>query len=194
MSSFASTAPMYTSVELQAIRRHWGWFALLGAAMVGLGAFIVGWSCLATVTFTVTWVFGCMLIASGILELFSSVAAGRWSGTLVHLLIGVLYTVVGIAIVDQPAISALVLTRVIAVFLVVGGLFRLLSAIIYRYDGWVWTLISGVITLLLGIMIYKEWPTSGLWFIGLCVGIDLILNGWTWLMLALTMRRLEPAT
>jgi uncharacterized membrane protein HdeD (DUF308 family) len=193
MSSFASSAPMYTSVELQAIRRHWVWFALLGAAMVGLGAFIVGWSCLATVTFTVTWVFGCMLIASGILELFSSIAAGRWTGTLVHLLVGVLYTVVGIAIVDNPALSALVLTRIIAVFLVIGSLFRLLSAIIYRYDGWMWTLISGAITLMLGIMIYREWPVSGLWFIGLCVGIDLILNGWTWLMLALTMRRLEPA-
>lgn len=194
MSSLASSTAMYTSVDLQAIRRHWGWFALLGAAMVGLGAFIVGWSCLATVTFAATWVFGCMLIASGVLELFSSVAAGRWTGTLVHLLVGVLYTVVGIAIVDQPEISALVLTRIIAVFLVVGGLFRLLSAVIYRYDGWMWMLISGVISLMLGIMIYREWPASGLWFIGLCVGIDLILNGWTWLMLALTMRRLEPST
>lgn len=86
------------------------------------------------------------------------------------------------------------LTRIIAVFLVVGGLFRLLSAVIYRYDGWIWMLISGVISLMLGIMIYREWPASGLWFIGLCVGIDLILNGWTWLMLALTMRRLEPST
>ena len=40
-------------------------------------------------------------------------------------------------------------------------------------------------------MVYKQWPVSGLWFIGLYLGIDMILNGWTWIMLALGSRRLD---
>jgi uncharacterized membrane protein HdeD (DUF308 family) len=42
-------------------------------------------------------------------------------------------------------------------------------------------------------MIYKEWPQSGLWFIGLYLGIDMILNGWSWIMLSLGLRRLGPS-
>ena len=76
----------------------------------------------------------------------------------------------------------------------VGGIFRALSAVSHRYIGWGWMLFSGIVTLALGWMVYKQWPVSGLWFIGLYLGIDMILNGWTWIMLALGSRRLEAVT
>jgi uncharacterized membrane protein HdeD (DUF308 family) len=46
----------------------------------------------------------------------------------------------------------------------------------------------------LGLLIYKQWPASGLWVIGMFVGIDLVFNGWAWVMLALGLRQFKPTT
>lgn len=179
-------------VDVAALRRFWVLYLILGILMTMLGFFIIGSACLAEVTTVVTWVFGIMLIVTGVTEILSSFSTGRWSGTLVHLLIGLLYGIVGFAIVDNPLLSAVVLTRIIAIFLMVGGAFRILSALTQNFASWGWVFLNGCITLALGIMIYREWPASGLWFIGLCVGIDLLLNGWSWIMLSLGLRRLQP--
>ena len=70
--------------------------------MVVLGTIAISWACLATITVAATWLFGVLLLAGGIAEIIGAFSAGRWSGTLVHLLIGVLYAVVGFMILDQP--------------------------------------------------------------------------------------------
>lgn len=184
-----STARSALADELQTLRDHWGWFLALGAAMAALGTFAIGWACITTVTVAATWLFGFMLIAGGIAEILNSLRAGRWSGMLVHLLIGVLYTIVGFMIIDQPENSAIQLTLIIAVFLIVSGVVRIIFAISERFAGWGWVLLNGAVTLLLGLLIYKQWPASGLWVIGLFVGIDLILNGWAWIMLSIGLRR-----
>ncbi len=179
--------------ELQALRGSWIWFLVLGVAMAVIGTFAISWACIATITVAATWLFGFLLIASGIAEIINSFYAGRWSGTLFHMLIGVLYTLVGLMIVDQPEGSAIQLTLIIAIFLIVSGMFRIVFAISERFTGWGWVLLNGAVTLFLGILIYKQWPASGLWVIGLFVGIDLIFNGLAWIMLALGLRRL-PAS
>jgi uncharacterized membrane protein HdeD (DUF308 family) len=175
--------------ELRLLRESWIWFLVLGIAMVVIGTFAISWACITNITVAATWLFGFLMIAGGIAEIVNSFYAGRWSGTLVHMLIGVLYTVVGFMIVDQPETSALQLTLIIAVFLIVSGIFRIVFAISERFTGWGWVLLNGAVTLFLGILIYKQWPASGLWVIGLFVGIDLIFNGWAWIMLALGLRR-----
>ena len=178
-----------TAHELEALHKHWKWFLALGIGMVVLGMFAIGSACIATVTVAVTWMFGFLLLASGIAEIASSFSAGRWSGTLVHLLMGVLYAVVGLLIIEQPANSAVQLTLIIAIFLIISGIFRIVAALSERFHGWGWVLLNGTITLLLGLLIQKQWPVSGLWVIGLFVGIDLIFNGWAWIMLSLGLRR-----
>jgi uncharacterized membrane protein HdeD (DUF308 family) len=200
MSTYSSApgiAPSPFSVltgEIESLRRSWGWFLALGIAMVVLGSIAIGWACLTTITVAATWLFGVVLLAGGVAEIIGSFSARKWSGMLVHLLIGVLYVVTGFMIVDAPAEGAIILTRIISIFLIVGGIFRILSAIVHNYAGRGWVLLNGVVTLLLGVMIYKEWPQSGLWFIGLYLGIDLILNGWSWIMLSLGLRRLSPSS
>jgi uncharacterized membrane protein HdeD (DUF308 family) len=134
------------------------------------------------------------MIAGGIAEIINSFHAGRWSGTLIHLLLGVLYAVVGLMIVDQPEGAAVRLTLLIALFLIVSGIFRIVFAISERFTGWGWVLLNGGVTLLLGMMIYKQWPSSSLWVIGLFIGIDLIFNGWAWIMLSMGLRRFRTTT
>ena len=81
------------------------------------------------------------------------------------------------------------MTLIIAIFLIISGIFRIVSALSERFTGWGWVLLNGGVSLLLGLLIYKQWPLSGLWVIGLFVGIDLIFNGWAWIMLSLAMRK-----
>lgn len=84
------------------------------------------------------------------------------------------------------------LTLMIALFLMVGGIFRMIFAISERFSGWGWVLLNGAVSLMLGLLIYKQWPASGFWVIGTFLGIDLILNGWGWIMLALDARKAAP--
>jgi len=97
--------------------------------------------------------------------------------------------VAGFVIIEQPENSAVQLTLIIAFFLIVSGIFRIAFALSERFTGWPWVLLNGGINLLLGLLIYKQWPDSGLWVIGLFVGIEMIFNGWAWIMLAVSIRR-----
>jgi uncharacterized membrane protein HdeD (DUF308 family) len=168
----------------------------MGIAMVILGTVATSWACTVRLSIATTWLLGFLLLASGVAEVLNAFWAGRWSGMLLHLLIGVLYTVTGIIIIDQPAEAAISLTLAIALFLIVSGIFRMVFSISERFTGWGWVLLNGAVSLLAGMLIYKQWPASGLWVIGLYVGIDLLLNGWAWIMLAVGLRRVakeQPA-
>jgi uncharacterized membrane protein HdeD (DUF308 family) len=76
----------------------------------------------------------------------------------------------------------------------VGGVFRIVGSLMYRFPQWGWVLFGGVLNLLLGILIWQQWPFSGFWVIGLFVGIDMIFNGWIWVMLALRLKSLPKLT
>jgi uncharacterized membrane protein HdeD (DUF308 family) len=75
----------------------------------------------------------------------------------------------------------------IAAGLLVGGLFRIILALSERFQGRWWVLVNGIVTLVLGILIWREWPESALWVIGLFVGIDMLFAGWSWVMLAMAV-------
>jgi uncharacterized membrane protein HdeD (DUF308 family) len=185
-----SPAALVLGNEIETLRGHRLWFLIIGIAMVAVGTFAIGWACIATVTVTATWLFGFLLLGSGIAEIVHSFWVGRWSGMLVHLLVGVLYTLVGFLVIDQPAEAAVQVTLLIAIFLMVGGIFRIVLSVSERFTGWGWVLLNGAVTFMLGLMIYKQWPASSLWVIGLFIGIDLIFNGWAWIGLWLGLRRL----
>jgi len=90
----------------------------------------------------------------------------------------------------HPQAAAITATGwlVLAAAFMVGGLFRIVSAAADRFHGWGWVLLNGVITLVLGVMIWREWPESALRVIGLFVGIDMLFAGWSWIMMALAVR------
>ena len=183
----ADTAPISTGThELHPLRSHWWCFLLLGIALIVIGSMCISdplISSLASVVF-----LGYLLIAAGMIQVVSSFWSGKWSGMLLHLLIGVLYVIVGYMIVDSPGVSMVLLTQFIAIFLIVGGLFRIISALVVRFQDWGWVALNGGITLLLGIIVHRQMPEAALWVIGLFVGIEMIFNGWAWVMMALGLR------
>ena len=91
---------------------------------------------------------------------------------------------------DKPLISTAALTLFIAAFFMVAGIFRVVAALAIRFPQWGWTLLNGGVTFLLGALIYRHFPESAIWVIGTLVGVDMLFNGVTWVMLALELRNL----
>lgn len=188
MADGTQTAEKLHLAAFDELHRHWGWFFALGIALIALGVFAVG-SAIATTIVSLV-VFGWLLIIGGVMEIGYGIWRKTWSGFFIDLLTGVLYAVVGFMIVANPQASAITLTLLIAMFLIAGGIFRIVAAISARYPNWGWMVFHGAVSLLLGIAIWQQWPTSGLWIIGLFIGIELMFNGFALTMLGLAARKL----
>jgi uncharacterized membrane protein HdeD (DUF308 family) len=180
--------------ELQSLHQQWWCFLLLGISLVILGSICVATPLVVAASVASILFLGFMLLAGGITQIISSFWAGKWSGMMMHMLIGVLYAVVGYMIIDKPDVGLVVVTKFIAIFLIIAGVFRIVSALMMRFHDWGWVLLNGAITLLMGIIINRQLPEAALWVIGLFVGIEMLFNGWAWIMLALGLRRVGPAT
>jgi uncharacterized membrane protein HdeD (DUF308 family) len=178
--------------ELHEVRDNWWAFLLLGLALVVIGSICIIQPFVASVASVV--LLGFLLLAAGIAQIVSSFWAGKWSGMLLHLLVGVLYVIVGFMIIDAPMENTLLLTKILAIFLIVVGAFEIVSSLVQRFHGWGWVLLNGSVTLLLGLLINRQWPSSALWVIGLFVGIEMLFNGWAWIMLALGLRSYKAKT
>lgn len=177
--------------ELAALRGNWLWFVLLGVALVVLGFIALGSVVVATLATAVA--IGVLLLVSGVAEVIGAFWSWRWSGFFFHLLSGVLSIVVGGLFLRAPVDAVLALTLLLACLLMVGGIFKIVAALTYRFAAWGWPLLSGVIDLILGVMIWQDWPASGLWVIGLFVGISLVFRGFNWIGLGLALRTLPPS-
>jgi len=173
-------------VGLASLKKNWGWYLALGLVLIALGTMAIGSSLVMTLVSVVF--FGWLLIVGGLAEAAHAFWRKAWGGFVLDLLGGILYLVVGFMLVANPAASAVALTLLIAVFLIVTGVFRVAAAVAGRPPHWGWLLLSGALSLVLGILIWGEWPVSGLWVIGLFVGIEMLFNGWSLVMLSLAAR------
>ena len=192
MSTVFAPSSSPSTHELHPLRNSWWCFLLLGIALIVFGTICIIDPLIPSLASVV--LLGFLLIAAGITQVVSSFWAGKWSGMLFHLLIGVLYAVVGFMIIDSPVVNMVLLTKFIAIFLIVSGAFRIAAALAVRFQDWGWALLNGGVTLLLGIIINRQLPEAALWVIGFFIGIELIFNGWAWVMLALGLRAVAKAS
>ena len=176
--------------EYLRLHRCWPWFLALGILLMAVGAAAIGAAAFAT-GLTIL-VCGILLVAGGAIQIVNAFLARSWRGFFVHLLTGILHLVVGELMIEHPERAALVLTLMLAVAFLVGGALRISYALIERFAGWHWVLLNGAIALLLGVSIWRQWPASSDWVIGLFVGIDLLFAGWSWVMLGLLVKASAP--
>ncbi|MFZ0052670.1 MAG: HdeD family acid-resistance protein [Desulfobaccales bacterium] len=178
--------------DIQGLQKNWGWLLALGIISIILGILALGSSAFFTVASMIF--FGWILLIIGILEMVHSLWNRHWGGFFLHLFYGILAFVAGVIMIGNPAGSAVILTLMMAMFFMVTGLFRIITVLAMRFPSWQWRLCDGIITLLLGILLWAQWPFSGLWAIGMFIGIALIFSGWSSVMLALAARHLPPRT
>jgi uncharacterized membrane protein HdeD (DUF308 family) len=171
---------------LEVLRESRVLFVGMGIALIILGAIAISSSLIAT--YATVLVFSMLLLLGAIFQVFTAFWGRRWRGFLLHLLAGVLYFIAGVFMIENPIAAAATLTLLVAACLLVGGILRIVLSVAERFDGWRWMLLNGVIALLLGVAIWRQWPLSGQWVIGLFVGIEILFSGLSWLMLGLAVR------
>lgn len=177
--------------ELAHLRAEWWWFLILGILLMLSGLVSLVYPFVASVA--AVMVLGMALLISGVATIITSFWAGKWGAMALQLLIGIFYAVLGFMIMDAPIESTAALTFVVALMLIIIGTMRSIAALVIRFPQWGWSLLSGVLTTLVGLVIYRNIPEDALWVIGTLVGIQLVFDGWFWIMLAAAIRRL-PAS
>jgi uncharacterized membrane protein HdeD (DUF308 family) len=170
------------------IARNWGWFLALGILLFILGGFAIS----ATVSATLITVFtlGIVLLIAGLGQCIMAIREPQWSGFFLNLLAGLLAMVMGYLFVQSTGVSAVTLTLLMAAYFMVSGLFKVFTAATHRFHQWGWMLLNGIAGLILGALLWAQWPISGLWAIGLFVGIDLVMMGIFWGIVGISLRRL----
>ena len=173
--------------NLDDFQKNRGWFLALGILLLIVGTLAIIYD--VTATLISVFFFGWLLIFVGAFEALQSFWQPKWSGLFLQLTVGILAVVVGFHFLTSPAAGALVLTFLMAVYFMVIGILRAVTALTMRFPSWGWVLFSGIVTFILGVLIKQQWPVSGLWIIGLFIGIDMIFRGWSYVMLFLAARK-----
>jgi uncharacterized membrane protein HdeD (DUF308 family) len=164
------------------ISHHRGWFIFLGLVLILVGAAAIAFPLLGTLAVAVSTAIAFAI--AGVAQTLHAFAARSWSGFLFDLLIGLLYLATGVVLWLNPLGGAVTLTAILAVVLMLDGVFR--SALAFRVrpgNGWVWLLFGGIVSIIFGIMIWQQLPSSALWILGLLLGINLIFSGLTFFKL-----------
>jgi uncharacterized membrane protein HdeD (DUF308 family) len=167
---------------------NWGWFLAFGIILMLLGIAAVVRAVTATVASMVF--FGWLLLFSGIIELVHAFMVGKWAGFFLHILVALLFGITGALMVFRPVISAEAVTLVMSVFFLVAGLYQLFASMWTHLPGWGWQAANGALSAIMGVLLLMQWPASGLWVVGLFVGIDLIFYGGAWIALAIGLHKM----
>ncbi len=174
------------------LKRASGWSIGLGILMItaGVVAMFAPWEAGLVLTIVVGW----SAIFNGIAQIIFGVRThGGWH-VLLEVLLGIIYIIAGVYLLMHPIGGLLALTLILASFLLVYGVFALVLAFqIKPRGGWGWVLFDGVITILLGILIWAHWPFNSDWVVGTLFGISIFMSGVTRLMMSLALRKIATA-
>jgi uncharacterized membrane protein HdeD (DUF308 family) len=172
------------------LQHKWGWLLALGILFVVLGTIGLG------MTFALTMAsmlfFGFLMLFGGAFQFMHSFQCKGWKSIALHILVAGAYLFGGIVIITNPMLASMLITGILGtIFLVVGSMRVVMAVQLRSVKGWWLPLITGIATLIFGAMILTSWPMSGLWIIGLLIAIDLIIHGWGFVALALTVKNSE---
>jgi uncharacterized membrane protein HdeD (DUF308 family) len=169
------------------LQQNWGWILFLGILFLVLG--FIGLGSLFALTLASAFFFGILIIVGGVAQFLDALKCKGWKSVAFHVLIAVLYVVGGVFVLQDPLAASVILTWVLAAVLVCVGTLRIIMAFQMKSSGsWVVPLLGGIISIVLGGIILAQWPLSGLFVIGLFVAVELIVNGWSYIFIALAAR------
>lgn len=171
------------------LRAGWGWLMALGIALVIGGALAVGAPVVATIA--VTLLVGATFLVGGAVQLFHLVSARGWQAGPWSALAGGVSVIGGLLLLFDPLAGMVALTLVMIASFFADGLFRVVMGLRMRPErGWGWIAAGGAATLVLALVMFALFPGISAGLLGLLAGLSLILQGWSFMFLALAARRI----
>jgi len=163
--------------EISKSIKMWGWLVLIAGVLSLLAPLASG--------IAISMLVGALLVIAGITRLFNAFqGAGLWSG-----LFGLISTIAGLTVMGRPLLGLATLTMVLVVYFLAIGFSEVIAAFQIRpVQGWGFLLFSGIISIVLGMMIWNQWPLSGRWAVGVLVGIQLMFSGMTMITLGSALK------
>lgn len=166
-------------------------YLALGIGLLAFGFLAILYAYTATVLSVIY--FGVSVITLGCFEAVKAFKLSHWSSRLLHAVLSIMYIGGGIFVALNPAVNAVTLTLLLATFFMVSGALRIGTALYYNVPHKGWFIFNGITTFILGFCIWYEWPFSGLWVIGMLLGIEAMATGWTLVMFSRTLKRIAQA-
>jgi len=165
-----------------------GWAVTGGIAMILLGLFALADQLVSTAA--VATFIGIILMFSCAFQLMKIFTIGGWKSHLWYALVAVAYGVAGYVFIAHPFKAAVAFTLFLGWAILIGGIFRAFLAFKMRHHkGAGWILFSSAISIMLGGLIISQWPATGLYMLGLFLGIELLFAGVGWLGLGLASKK-----
>lgn len=153
----------------------------VGVMTAGITLMVLGLVAIATPAFAggaVVIVIGAVLVGAGATEIVQGVQARAGMGRWLQVSLGVLAVLCGVVVFGYPFFGLRFLVAVLIAFFVLEGVCKLVLSWRYRDTTvWLWMLAGGVLTLLLAVVLWRQWPLSEMWLVGSLVGIDLLATG-----------------
>jgi len=182
-------SPLHQEV-VTSLQRRWKTLLISGIILIVLGLIAI----------TLPWVFtlgielfiGVLLLVAGLVQLIHLFQSRGLKGFLSTLLLALVSVIVGILLLTYPLAGMLTLTLLLSLFFLAAGIAKLILGIQLRpIAGWGWIVSSGIISLLIALLIWAGWPGTGLWVLGLLLGIDFLFAGIYMVALAMAHRQLS---
>lgn len=165
-----------------------GWMLAMGILSIIAGVLAIAMPLASSLS--VAWIIGTVLAVVGVFTLIGTFQAGTYEGRGADILAGVLYLLGGILCFVLPQAALLTLTMLVTIFLCVRGVFQIWASLQVKPEkGWGWILFAGILSLVLGILLFSKLPGTALWLPGLFLGIELIFSGWTRIFLGSGLRQ-----
>lgn len=168
----------------EAVRAKRGWFIALGIVLILAGTAAIVFPHIATLSANIF--VGWFLVIGGIAQAIHAFWAKAWGGFFWELIVGLLELVAGLILLAFPIAGIIALTVYLAAMFFVEGIIRAVLAFKLKPEaGWIWMLLGGILSIVVGIMLWAKLPSSAVWAIGLLVGLNIAMAGWTLLMIAM---------
>ena len=169
------------------VKKSVGWSIGLSVLMIVAGILAIASPLAAGITINVLVAW--LLVFSGCVHLVFSWYTRSTGGFLWELLVGILYIFIGVYLVAHPVAGLKALTIALAIYLLLEATLEFVLGFTLRpLPGSSWLVFDGVLTLILALMIWRAWPSSTEWAIGILVGVSMLFSGTSRLMLSLAAR------
>ena len=164
----------------------WGGPFVMGLLLALLGVVALG-AVVLTSLFSVIF-YGSMMVMAGVFEVVHAFRIRKTGPFVMFLLGGILSIGVGLMLLARPGAGMLALTLLLAGYFFASGLFRGITSVVDRYEGWGWDLAYGIVSVALGAIIFAQFPASSMWALGIVVGVEILFRGISIMAGALAVR------